>query len=307
MISSGSGVPDQVDLLITGGTIVDGTGAPGSTGDRGRRGWRRIRCSTPDAAAPATRRPDDRCDRQGRGARVHRPAQPRRAGDPRGWPARAEGPPGRDHRGRRRRRQRVRAVPPPRRSRGVRPSRRGARWAPRHRLRLDARSASYLERYDGRVSLNVATLIGNSPLRIAALGWDDVPADARAIDRMRGLIRDGMAEGAFGLSTGLDYPPGGYATTEELAALTEEAGRQRRLLPHPRPVPARRPLPGPVPRGDRDRAASRRARPHHPLLSPPDASRRSGADARARRRRARGGPRRHVRHATRPNGRRRGC
>src|SRR5205814_8322096 len=85
--------------------------------------------------------------------------------------------------------------------------------------------ASYLEGYDGAVSINVATLIGNSPLRIAALGWDDVSADAHALDRMRGLIADGMAEGAFGLSSGLDYPPGGYATTEELAALTEEAGR----------------------------------------------------------------------------------
>jgi N-acyl-D-amino-acid deacylase len=85
--------------------------------------------------------------------------------------------------------------------------------------------ASYLARYDGRVSLNVATLIGNSQLRIEALGWDDVPADPNATDRMRGLLRDGMAEGAFGVSSGLDYPPGSYATTEELAALTEEAGR----------------------------------------------------------------------------------
>jgi len=34
-----------------------------------------------------------------------------------------------------------------------------------------------------------------------------------------------MAEGAFGLSSGLDYPPGAFATTDELAALTEEAGR----------------------------------------------------------------------------------
>ncbi len=84
---------------------------------------------------------------------------------------------------------------------------------------------SYLARYDGRVSVNVATLLGNSPLRIDALGWDDVPADEGALDRMRGLIRDGMAEGAFGLSSGLDYPPGGYATTAELVALTEEAGR----------------------------------------------------------------------------------
>jgi N-acyl-D-amino-acid deacylase len=85
--------------------------------------------------------------------------------------------------------------------------------------------ASYLARYDGAVSLNVATLIGNSQLRIAALGWDDVPADPRAIDRMRGVLRDGMADGAFGVSSGLDYPPGGFATTEELAALTQEAGR----------------------------------------------------------------------------------
>jgi N-acyl-D-amino-acid deacylase len=86
--------------------------------------------------------------------------------------------------------------------------------------------ASYLARYDGTVSLNVATLIGNSQLRIAALGWDDVPADERAIDGMRGALRDGMADGAFGLSSGLDYPPGAYATTAELAALTGEAGRQ---------------------------------------------------------------------------------
>ena len=85
--------------------------------------------------------------------------------------------------------------------------------------------ASYLARYDGTVSINIATLIGNTPLRVNALGWDDVPADAQAIDRMRGLIRDGMADGAFGLSSGLDYPPGSYATTEELAALTEEVGR----------------------------------------------------------------------------------
>ena len=85
--------------------------------------------------------------------------------------------------------------------------------------------ASLLARYDGRTSLNVATLIGNSALRIAALGWDDVLADDAAINRMRALLREGMQEGAVGLSSGLDYPPGSYATTEELAALTNEAGK----------------------------------------------------------------------------------
>ncbi len=75
------------------------------------------------------------------------------------------------------------------------------------------------------MSVNVAYLIGNSALRIAAIGWDDVPADAKAMDRQRGLLREGMEEGAFGLSSGLDYPPGAYATTDELAALLAEAAR----------------------------------------------------------------------------------
>jgi N-acyl-D-amino-acid deacylase len=85
-------------------------------------------------------------------------------------------------------------------------------------------TADYLARYDGTVSVNVGTLVGNSVLRINTLGWDDIPADASAIDRMRGILRDAMADGAVGLSSGLDYPPGSYATTEELAALTKTAG-----------------------------------------------------------------------------------
>jgi N-acyl-D-amino-acid deacylase len=42
---------------------------------------------------------------------------------------------------------------------------------------------------------------------------------------MRGILREAMGDGAFGISSGLDYPPGSFATTEELAALTAEAGR----------------------------------------------------------------------------------
>ncbi len=85
--------------------------------------------------------------------------------------------------------------------------------------------ADYLARFDGTVSVNIGTLVGNSQLRIDALGWDDVPADDRALDRMGSTLRDAMAEGALGLSSGLDYPPGSYATTRELAALTRIAGQ----------------------------------------------------------------------------------
>jgi N-acyl-D-amino-acid deacylase len=84
---------------------------------------------------------------------------------------------------------------------------------------------SYLRRLDGRVAVNLAFMVGNSALRIEALGWDDVPADAVALDRMRGLLRESMEEGAFGITSGLDYPPGAFATTEELGALTAEAAR----------------------------------------------------------------------------------
>jgi N-acyl-D-amino-acid deacylase len=85
--------------------------------------------------------------------------------------------------------------------------------------------ASYLTKFDGTVSLNIAFLVGNSALRIEAVGWDDTAADSQALDRMSVLLREAMEEGAFGLSSGLDYPPGSYATTDELAKLARQVGR----------------------------------------------------------------------------------
>jgi N-acyl-D-amino-acid deacylase len=85
--------------------------------------------------------------------------------------------------------------------------------------------ASYLDRFDSACSVNIAFLVGNSSLRIDAVGWEDVPADERALDSMRGLLREAIQEGAFGLSSGLDYPPGSFASTDELVALTAEAAR----------------------------------------------------------------------------------
>jgi N-acyl-D-amino-acid deacylase len=84
--------------------------------------------------------------------------------------------------------------------------------------------ASYFDRLDG-ASLNIAYLVGNSALRIAAVGWDDVPADPRAVARQQAMLRESMEAGAFGVSSGLEYPPGSYATTDELAELAREAGR----------------------------------------------------------------------------------
>jgi N-acyl-D-amino-acid deacylase len=85
--------------------------------------------------------------------------------------------------------------------------------------------ASYIGRYDRGQAVNIAVLIGNSALRVAAVGWDDRPATLREQADMLAMLREGMEEGAFGVSSGLDYPPGSYADTAELAGLTSEAGR----------------------------------------------------------------------------------
>jgi N-acyl-D-amino-acid deacylase len=82
-----------------------------------------------------------------------------------------------------------------------------------------------LARYDSGTAVNVAQLVGNTPLRIAALGWDDAPVDGAAIADQRARLREAMEQGAFGVSSGLDYPPGAYATTDELAELANEAAR----------------------------------------------------------------------------------
>ncbi|CAN5864344.1 D-aminoacylase [soil metagenome] len=86
--------------------------------------------------------------------------------------------------------------------------------------------ASYLERFEGSVSLNVGFLVGNSALRISRLGWQEVVADEPALADMAALLREALQAGALGLSSGLDYPPGSYATTDELAGLTAAAASE---------------------------------------------------------------------------------
>lgn len=88
--------------------------------------------------------------------------------------------------------------------------------------------ADYLSCYDGKTSVNICFLIGNSVLRIASVGWEERRATSDEVRRQQDILRTGMREGAFGLSTGLTYPPGSYADTQELIELcrvvAEEGG-----------------------------------------------------------------------------------
>ena len=214
---------DSVDLLISGGTIVDGTGAPGRIGSVVVEG-ERLRILAPDAAPPA--HAGRTIDATGKVVApgfidLHSHGGLVILADGRHEPKVRQGVTteviGVDGNG---------FAPFARRADLEAFVNLDAGLDGRPDLDYDWTSvATFLARFDGTVSLNIATLVGNSQLRIGALGWDDVPADERALDRMRAMLRDAMADGAFGLSSGLDYPPGSYATTAELAALTEEAGR----------------------------------------------------------------------------------
>jgi N-acyl-D-amino-acid deacylase len=85
--------------------------------------------------------------------------------------------------------------------------------------------ADFLGKFDNTVAVNIAYILGNSPVRIWGVGWNDLPATSAQIADMRSVVREAMEEGAWGLSTGLDYPPGAYASTDELVALSEETAK----------------------------------------------------------------------------------
>ncbi|RRQ83077.1 N-acyl-D-amino-acid deacylase family protein [Streptomyces griseofuscus] len=82
----------------------------------------------------------------------------------------------------------------------------------------------YLDRLDrgfeGRgIAVNAAYLIPQGTIRALVMGWEDRPASAEELCRMRELVAHGLAEGAVGLSSGLTYTPGMYADDAELTEL----------------------------------------------------------------------------------------
>ncbi|HEX9122683.1 MAG TPA: D-aminoacylase [Actinomycetota bacterium] len=71
------------------------------------------------------------------------------------------------------------------------------------------------------VGVNVVPLVGHGSVRLAVLGYEQRPPAAEELDRMRGHVEEAMRAGAFGMSTGLVYPPGCFGDTDEIVALAE--------------------------------------------------------------------------------------
>ncbi|HEX9165634.1 MAG TPA: D-aminoacylase [Gemmatimonadales bacterium] len=72
--------------------------------------------------------------------------------------------------------------------------------------------------------MNVAQTVGHTQVRRIVIGDTDRQATPAELDRMKGMVREAMEAGAIGVSTSLIYPPAIYASEEEIAALAAVAG-----------------------------------------------------------------------------------
>lgn len=187
--------PEPLDLLITGGTIVDGSGEPGFTGDVGVRDGRIVRVSREPLDASAAARVVEASglvvapgfiDLHAHleplpmlpGAESHvRQGVTTALGGPDGsspWPV-----------------------------------------------------GEYLaeQQADG-VGMNIGMLVGHNTVRREVMQAADRPPTPEELARMEEMVAQAMDEGAFGLSTGLRYIPGAFAGTDEVIALARVAGER---------------------------------------------------------------------------------
>ncbi len=78
----------------------------------------------------------------------------------------------------------------------------------------------YLEalQRDG-LAINIASLAGHAAMRMAVMGFEDRQPNQLELEQMEAYLAEAMQAGAFGLSTGLVYPPGCFAAIDEIISL----------------------------------------------------------------------------------------
>lgn len=80
--------------------------------------------------------------------------------------------------------------------------------------------AEFLNRVENAVpAINIAALVGHSSVRLAVMGFNEKAPGKGDMRAMKAHIAEAMKAGAFGMSTGLVYPPGCFARTEEIVEL----------------------------------------------------------------------------------------
>ncbi len=102
-------------------------------------------------------------------------------------------------------------------------------WRNKYGLEADWTDlAGFYERLQlGGMAFNYATLIGHGAIRSAAMGIENRPPSSAELRAMKKHLRAALEQGALGLSTGLEYTPGSFASTGELVELCKVVARQR--------------------------------------------------------------------------------
>ncbi|MDH5803842.1 MAG: D-aminoacylase [Gemmatimonadota bacterium] len=75
------------------------------------------------------------------------------------------------------------------------------------------------------VGVNIAMLVGHNTIRREVMGMDDRAPTAEELQQMRDMVDQAMRSGAWGISTGLKYLPGAYSDIDEVVALAEVAAQ----------------------------------------------------------------------------------
>ena len=96
--------------------------------------------------------------------------------------------------------------------------------------------SEYFSKLNGKIGINVGAFIGHGTIRRIVMKDDfKRAASPDEVAKMERLVDEAMRQGAFGLSSGLEYDNGFSATTEELIALATVASRYRGIyMPHMR-------------------------------------------------------------------------
>ncbi|HEX9340680.1 MAG TPA: D-aminoacylase [Thermoplasmata archaeon] len=75
------------------------------------------------------------------------------------------------------------------------------------------------------VGINIAGLVGHGSVRLAVMGFEERPPRTEELRAMKAHADEAMRAGAFGMSTGLVYPPGCFAATDEIVDLAKVVAR----------------------------------------------------------------------------------
>lgn len=194
------------DLVIRGGLVVDGTGAPGRSLDIG------ITSDRIATIAPRVSRGREEIDARGRVVApgfvdIHSHGDGSIDADPR-----------------------VESVV----RQGITTMVVGADGSSRFDGTAARSFGAWASHYDGlRAGPNAASMIGLGTVRGTVVGDDDRRATADEIARMTAMVERALAEGACGASSGLEYTPGAFATLDELRAVCAPlAARRRPYMTH---------------------------------------------------------------------------